>query len=267
MPEQDYTRKQLSRSHTNELFRQIESSDIATTGFELAHRTVYVTGYRNFLISLFKRYHLEYRPVAVVVHPSTRSNFSIVQFGEDIFQFQYLTDSSVAMKKVVHSSSWSARRRKRRKWTNVSHAFGDWLEEVKVVDDGQKMPDLWEELRRSKEFLGELNGEDIENVPFTSDEQAEVSAQVKQIKDYIRATFELTSEQIARVDARLDQAEQASRHLRRKDWLLLFNGSVFSLILTDLITPQAGQHIIMLTVHGLGHLFGLGVPPHLPPGG
>ena len=70
------------------------------------------------------------------------------------------------------------------------------------------------------------------------------------------------------MDARLGQAEQASRRLGRKDWLMLFNGAVFSLILTDLITPQTAQQVIMLTVHGLGHLFGIGAPPpHLPPAG
>jgi hypothetical protein len=108
----------------------------------------------------------------------------------------------------------------------------------------------------------------VENTPFTASEQADVSEQIKQVRDYIRATFELTSEQISRVEETLNHAEEASRHMGRKDWLLLFNGAVFSLILTDLITPQAAQHILMLTVNGLGHLFGFGgAPPHLLGGG
>jgi hypothetical protein len=127
-------------------------------------------------------------------------------------------------------------------------------------------PDAYEELRRTSDFLTSQPEQDVENTPFTSAEQAEVSAQVRRVEDYIKATFELTSEQISRVEETLSHAEEASRHLGRKDWLLLFNGGVFSLILTDMITPQAAQHIIMLTVQGLGHLFGFGgPPPHLPP--
>ena len=47
---------------------------------------------------------------------------------------------------------------------------------------------------------------------------------------------------------------------------LLFNGAVFSLILTDLITPQVAQHVLLITVQALGYLFGHEMPPgHLPP--
>ena len=70
------------------------------------------------------------------------------------------------------------------------------------------------------------------------------------------------------MEATFKQAEQASRHMGRKDWLMLFNGAVFSLILTDTISPNTAQHIILLTIHGLSHLLGIGgPPPHLPPSG
>jgi hypothetical protein len=48
---------------------------------------------------------------------------------------------------------------------------------------------------------------------------------------------------------------------------MAFNGAVFSLILTDLITPDTAQHVILMALHGIGHLFGIGEPPpHLRPG-
>ena len=46
---------------------------------------------------------------------------------------------------------------------------------------------------------------------------------------------------------------------------MLFNGALFSLVVTDLIPPQAVQHILLMTFHSLGHLFGFGAPPPLPP--
>ena len=70
---------------------------------------------------------------------------------------------------------------------------------------------------------------------------------------------------MSRIEARLDEAEEASRRIGRKDWLMAFNGAVFSLILTDLLPAQAAEHILVMTLAGLGHLFGIGSPPQLLP--
>jgi hypothetical protein len=146
-----------------------------------------------------------------------------------------------------------------------------WISKVeklaKEVEQYESTPDLWGELNQSKSFFANQGGRSAANAPFTESEQADISIQIKQIKDYIKASHQLTAEQISEVDAKLDHAEEASRRMGRKDWLVLFNGAVFSLILTDLITPQTAQHVILMTIHGLSHLFGLGgPPPHLPPG-
>jgi hypothetical protein len=106
------------------------------------------------------------------------------------------------------------------------------------------------------------------NTPFTASEQAAISAQIEDVKAYIKTTYQLTSEQISRVEAMLDHAKEASSRISGKEWLLLFCGSVSSLVLTDLITPQTAQHIILMSIHALSHLFGFGgSAPHLPPGG
>jgi hypothetical protein len=69
------------------------------------------------------------------------------------------------------------------------------------------------------------------------------------------------------VDARLEHVEEASKRMGRKDWITVLNGAVFSLILADLITPDTAQNVILMALHGIGHLFGVGgPPPHLPPG-
>lgn len=260
MPMEDYRIKQLSRPHTNELFRQIEETDIPVTDFDLIQQVVTVRWSNSSLFAGFmnRDRFREPRPVTVIYHSRSRSNFRIMQIGEKTFKCRSMTDSSMPIDKELELE-WPLRRLGISwNWSQVRDDFGRWLKEI---EDSQKDPDLWENLKRDRAFLGGQREQDVENIPFTSDEQAEVSAQIKQVKEYILATFELTSEQIAHVNERFDQTEQASRHLGRKDWLLMFNGAVFSLILTDLITQQAAQHIIMLTFHGLGHLFGFGGPP------
>jgi hypothetical protein len=77
-----------------------------------------------------------------------------------------------------------------------------------------------------------------DNSVFTEVEQAEVSRQIPKIRKSLSENFELSEEQSRRIAERLDEAEEASRRVGRKDWILLFSGAVFSLILIDLITPM-----------------------------
>ena len=57
---------------------------------------------------------------------------------------------------------------------------------------------------------------------------------------------------MARVEERLDAAEDASKRIGRKDWLMAFNGAVFSLFLSDLIPQQAATHMVVMAISGLG---------------
>lgn len=65
----------------------------------------------------------------------------------------------------------------------------------------------------------------------------------------------MSDEQMAQVTSRLDQAEHASHRVGRKDWIILFLGGIFSLILTDLITPHTAQHIFVLLIEGVSRLY------------
>jgi hypothetical protein len=85
-------------------------------------------------------------------------------------------------------------------------------------------------------------------------------AQLQVIKRSVAEKFELTNEQIAHIDERLDEAAEASKRMGRKDWLLLFGGTVFNLIVTDTVTPGVAGHIFTMVVQGIAHLFGGGPP-------
>ena len=68
------------------------------------------------------------------------------------------------------------------------------------------------------------------------------------------------------VITRLDEAEEASHRMGRKDWLMTFLGILLTLIVTGLVTPEMVQHMLAMALHGIGHLFGLrdGPPEPLP---
>ena len=102
---------------------------------------------------------------------------------------------------------------------------------------------------------------DASNAPFTPDEQAEISNRLDEVKQLVREKFELTDEQLAAIDQRLDDAEEAARHSDRKTWLYTFYGAVMSTFMTDEIPPQVIQTVVSTVLHGIAHLFGIGGPP------
>jgi hypothetical protein len=143
-------------------------------------------------------------------------------------------------------------------WDEVLAEAVEWALEVKYESD---MPDLWEELKRAPEILAAAQQGEIGNTSFTPDEQAEISHRLDEIKQLVRDRFELTDDQLAVIDQRLDDADEASKHSDRKTWLYTFYGAVMSTFMTDEIPPHVIQTIVTTVLHGIGHLFGIGGPP------
>lgn len=133
--------------------------------------------------------------------------------------------------------------------------IGEVLEWAADVHEWVDTPDLWEISRSGDKIPGDLTPHSA-NTPFTEDEQGVISTQLKIIAESIKKTYELTAEQSAKLDEKFEEAEKASRRMGRKDWGLLFGGALLSLILCDAITPGIMGHILMMTGHGIGHLFG-----------
>jgi hypothetical protein len=150
---------------------------------------------------------------------------------------------------------WTVDSRLRQKrppsWESFLSDAGDWAQAAREY---LETPDLWAQID-SPDFLASPTYEESENSAFSADEQAAISAQLREIKNYLVEEGSLSEEQMTSVQARLDDAEKASRRIGRKDWVLLFSGAIFSLIITDLITPDVAQHILTTIFQGLGHLF------------
>jgi hypothetical protein len=147
-------------------------------------------------------------------------------------------------------------------WIVLEARVQDWAEDVKR---DVETPDLWAELKREGEILSGARYADVQNTPFTPDEQAQIAEQLEQIKRSAQTTYALPDAQMRRLVAKLDEVLAASGRMGRKDWVLLFGGAMLGLILTDLLPPSAAQSILMTVLHGLEHLFGGGGGPHLLP--
>jgi hypothetical protein len=101
-----------------------------------------------------------------------------------------------------------------------------WANEVREIFDA---PDLWVEMRRSRELIAQIQRSDSDNTPFTQDEQKQIAVQLQEITKQLKEQYELTDEQTEQIDEWRDEATEASTRLGRKDWRLLFYGTVLNL--------------------------------------
>ena len=92
--------------------------------------------------------------------------------------------------------------------SNLVQSIQTWAKEAKLVAEA---PDYWAEMQRNRELFANIQREDIENAPFTQDEQKQIAAQLQEIKKQVREQFDLTSEQIAHIDERLDESSRSHR--------------------------------------------------------
>jgi hypothetical protein len=143
-------------------------------------------------------------------------------------------------------------------WKTVIDRVRDWArrvdEWVDQTEADQSIPDLWSMLENHEDLTEQLL-DPTDNAPFTEEEQEVVASQLEIIREQVRTGFGLTSEQINDVISRIDEAEAASRRMGRKDWLLLFAGTILTMILTPVIPPGVCLHILNLTIHAIRHLF------------
>jgi hypothetical protein len=128
----------------------------------------------------------------------------------------------------------------------------DWANEINQV---ARTPDLWAELRRSRELAVEIQRSDIGNSPFTNDERRQIVAELEAIKEQVNEQFDLTSEQTARIDEWKDEVAEASERIGRKDWRLLAYGTVINLVVTDALPPEVARHMLSMFIQVIAHLF------------
>ena len=148
-------------------------------------------------------------------------------------------------------------------WVEVEERVRGWAQQVKEDVD---TPDLWAGLQREREILTGARYEDVENTPFTSDEQAAIAEHLRQTKEYVTRKYSLSDAQVLHLEAKLDDIAAAAGRVGRKDWTLLVCGALLGAFVQGILPPEVVQDILRTTLDGLGSLFGGGGgPPELPP--
>jgi hypothetical protein len=253
---------ELTKGSRNDLRKWIKEGDLDPGECELTEtyqppESGILSPRRGLSIITWRKEQTFYHPgirTVKIEHKTSGSVFTITITGYpvgDQASYLYEFHAAIAGREKSHGYDWEGIARRLREWAN---------EIRREYVDG----DLWEAARRQKEFFTGAGKEESVNTPFTPSEQARIAEQLQEIKEYVKNTYVLSIQQAAHVEKMFGEVEDASHRIGRKDWLLLFGGALFSLILSAIVPPEAVQHILTMATHGLGHIFSRQNPPSLP---
>lgn len=184
---------------------------------------------------------------ATMQHEATSSHFT---FWREEGEEGYHVQSDVGEADWDHADSIS--------WDALMVYLASWAEEVAYEID---TPDRWTELQQVPEVMAAAQSADASNAHFSAREQAEIWRRLDLVKRLVRQRFDLTDEQLATIDQRLDDAREACGRLGRKDWIMLFYGAVISTAMTDAVPPHVIQTVLTTVLLGISHIFGFGGGP------
>ncbi len=135
-------------------------------------------------------------------------------------------------------------------WRTVEEQGGRWARGVKEDVD---TPDLWAELQLERAIVTGARFEDVENTPFSADEQVVIAEQLQQTQEWVTRTYSLPEAQILQLEAKLDDIAAAAGRMGRKDWTLLVCGAMFGPLVQGILPPDAVHDILRMTLDGLGY--------------
>jgi hypothetical protein len=143
-------------------------------------------------------------------------------------------------------------------WPYMLNLVSVWLNNVRRE---RSSPNFWAQLNKQRDLLAASEPtSDTLNTPFSPEEQAEIVAQLNEIKQLLVNNYGADPQALA---SRIEQLTEASTRLGRRDWLNIFLGTLFGWALNGLVPPQGIREVLALASHTIGHLFG-GSVPQLP---
>jgi hypothetical protein len=98
-----------------------------------------------------------------------------------------------------------------------------WLREIQATVG---VRDYWAEMKRSRASIAIIQRGDFRNTPFTPTEQRQIAAQLKEVTKQVQQLYGLSRRQITQVNEKLDVIIEDASRLGRKDWVVIFAGTI-----------------------------------------
>lgn len=140
-------------------------------------------------------------------------------------------------------------------WDEVHDYFVVWVQNLAYE---LEQPDFWQTGSETKRIIESATSDDIENTPFSPEEQKALHQKLDEIKNYVLATHNLNEEQAKIFTTRFDYLKGSTARVGRKDWFLLALGTLSGYYLQLALPPEALKDVIKLTWGLVSEFFGVG---------
>jgi hypothetical protein len=168
--------------------------------------------------------------VAEIEHRPTCSTFKVFESEVGVSPASFALDWKVTDGPASDPASSC------HEWHDVITVLKQWASEVRYITEND---DLWAALQRISHNL--QRAEDLSDTPFTAEEQTAIAIGIEAITQGAHGRSELTAEQVASIEKKLDDVAEASERLGRKDWLMMLYGAAFAMIVNDTVPPSVVQ--------------------------
>lgn len=142
-------------------------------------------------------------------------------------------------------------------WPAVLATVRNWLG---YLERELEAPDLWAEIQREQDVLGQFAPAAVENTPFTPEEQEQIARVLTEVKLYVQQTQDLPEAQLREIEARLDYLVEAATRLPRLDWRNVLLGALLGPVVQASLPVGAVRDALAMIVRGVGQLFGTDLP-------
>jgi hypothetical protein len=133
-------------------------------------------------------------------------------------------------------------------WGGQLHWCTQWLRQLhRELEE----PDLWSSVTEEKQLVASASS-DLENTPFSLEEQQKISLAIAEIRIFLLDTNRFAGPQVQFIEARLKHLEEASRRLGRKDWITLAIGALTNIIVGVALAPDAARELLRMAGGLLG---------------
>jgi hypothetical protein len=145
-------------------------------------------------------------------------------------------------------------------WNSRVPLFKHWLKSLQellaATGEYHATPDLWSSIRSEGSVFERFAAADLENRPFTLEEQKYIAVQLQELKTFIIRTSQAQESVVNQVGLRLKYLEEAATRMGRKDWLGILIAIVFTVVISGFFAPDRANELMGFTAALFQSLYG-----------
>jgi hypothetical protein len=134
------------------------------------------------------------------------------------------------------------------RWDSKIPFFKRWLKSLQellaATAEYYATPDLWSSIRSERPVFERFGAADLENRPFTLEEQKYIAAQLQELKTFIIRTSQARESVVNQIGLRLKYLEEAATRMGRKDWLGILIATVVTIVISGLFAPDRANELM-----------------------